>query len=176
MEAIDDLPATVPQNACATPFEGCPCDTDLQTTPCGVVKDKTNDYAVCQYGARTCRAGVWGACSTNGETSTQALPGKGGSGRRALGLGSISSCASPNLCDPFCKSITDDATGLTLDPVNGVKSTPTGLQLIPHERPPALACAQLTVTPSPAALTITSLSPISPSAIQLTAALGVTVS
>lgn len=137
---------------------------------CGVTQEKTNEYVVCQHGSRACVDGSWGACELDGQTNTLSLsigPGQ----RYALGLGTSASCASENVCDPFCQAIADDSVGLALDPSLGTQVTPTGLQLIPHEVPPAAACTALVVTPSPGSLTVTQLSPLSPSTLQLNAAL-----
>lgn len=149
---------------------GCDCNDEGKTVPCAVTQEKTNAYVICQHGSRACVDNTWGACELDGQTSTKSL--QHGPGQRyALGLGATASCAAENLCDPFCQAITDDSTGLMLPPENNVEVTPGGLQLIPHEIPPSEACTSLVVTPSPGAITVTQMSPLSPSTLQLSAAL-----
>jgi hypothetical protein len=162
-------PTVKPADSCRTPNAGCDCEDEGEVVACAVTQEKTNDYAICQHGSRACVDGTWGACELDGTTDTMSLP--KGPGQRPLGLGTTASCAAENVCDPFCRAIVDDSVGLVLDPANGTEVTPTGLQLIPHEIAPSLACTALVVTPNPGALTVTQLSPLSPSALQLTAVL-----
>jgi hypothetical protein len=137
---------------------------------CGVTQEKTSAYAICEHGSRACTDGAWGACELDGQTNTLSL-GNGPGQSHVLTLGSTASCASENVCDPFCQAIADDSVGLVLNPSTNVKVTPTGLQLIPHEVPPSAACTALVVTPNMGALTVTQLSPLSPNTLQLSAAL-----
>jgi hypothetical protein len=164
-----DPSITVPDE-CRTPAMGCACDEESETIPCAVTQEKTNEYVICEHGSRACVEGTWGACELDGQTSTKSLK-HGPAQRYALGLGSTASCASENICDPYCQAITDDATGLTLPPAGNVTVTPNGLQLIPQEIPPSEACTSLAVTPNPGTLTVTQMSPVSPSTLQLSAAL-----
>jgi hypothetical protein len=163
-------PMIDPDDVCRTPNVGCPCEDEGKVVACGITQEKTSAYAVCQHGSRTCTEGSWGSCELDGKTSTLSLA-NGPGQSHVLTLGNTTSCASENVCDPFCQAIVDDSTGLTLPPAAGVQVTPNGLQLIPHEVPPSAACTALVLTPSPGALTVTKLSPLSPSTLQLTAAL-----
>ncbi|MES1187713.1 MAG: hypothetical protein ABUL60_28100, partial [Myxococcales bacterium] len=166
-----DTTGVVAADACATPREGCACDEEAKVVDCGVVQEKTNTYVLCQHGSRACVDGTWSSCELNGETATIPSP-DAPDQKHTLGLGTTASCAAENACDPFCQAIADDAVGLTPNPATGVQATPTGLTLIQHPLPPAQACTGLTLTPtSPIALTVTQLSPLSPSTVQLTAAL-----
>jgi len=39
---------------CATPAEGCKCDTMDEVIPCGEVQVRSGDYVSCSEGERTC--------------------------------------------------------------------------------------------------------------------------
>jgi hypothetical protein len=162
--------AITPGDGCATPSTGCACETEGKSVACAVEQEKTNKYVICQHGSRTCEDGSWGTCELDGKTETLSLP--NGPGQvHPLTLGTTASCASENVCDPFCRNVVDDSVGLVLDPTLNTQVTPNGLQLIPHEVPAAIACTSLVVTPNPGALTVTQMSPLSPSSVQLSAAL-----
>ena len=58
---------------CATPNEGCSCETYGAVIDCGQVHRQSGSYVSCSLGKRTCVDGRWGACvgdRISGEIST----------------------------------------------------------------------------------------------------------
>jgi hypothetical protein len=58
-------PATPVNSAdrCATPNEGCPCDTPGEVVNCGKVLVKVDNYETCYEGSRICtNEAAWGPC------------------------------------------------------------------------------------------------------------------
>jgi fibro-slime domain-containing protein len=102
---------------CATPQEGCPCAIG-GSADCAVEIKQDPDFVWCQSGTRTCTAGSWSACVTNGETAihSKSLPLSLSNGAfvHTLALGTQMTCASSglDLCDPYCQSTDDTAPGL----------------------------------------------------------------
>ena len=60
---------------CATPAEGCECNEENATAPCGEKVGKNADYVTCRLGVRVCRDGAWSDCkgSDLGSSSPQRL-------------------------------------------------------------------------------------------------------
>ncbi|HET9958942.1 MAG TPA: hypothetical protein VFQ61_30840 [Polyangiaceae bacterium] len=151
-------------DACATPDQGCPCSIEGQSIECGALKSENSGYATCSVGLRTCNSGLWSACAAQG-TRVQAI-GK----QRLQGLGTSQDCNNP--CDPFCSRITDDSTGLTVEPGDDVEVTSSGVTLTQTETSViGTPCTSLAVTTTTPTLTVTQFSPVSPSSVQFSAAL-----
>src|SRR5450432_1852519 len=80
---------------CATPNEGCACDTPDEVVDCGQVERRSGDYISCTMGERTCVGAVWGAC-VGDRIATLSVP---PAGQRTQGLGTSTACID-NPCDP----------------------------------------------------------------------------
>ncbi|HVH41544.1 MAG TPA: hypothetical protein VM925_04350 [Labilithrix sp.] len=167
--AGDDGTLTRPSEeaSCATPNEACPCSDVGAVVECGTVKRISGDYATCSIGKRTCiEAKTWGPCV--GEVETRTVNIGGLIKTRAL-AGSPTTCA--NACDPYCQNYDDTPAGLVLPDGGGLVLSPEGLTLSPSGTFDITSCAGLTITPSTQTLTITGLSPVTPSTLSYTAAL-----
>lgn len=153
--------------SCNTPNEACPCDQPGVEVECGHVKRISGNYASCSIGKRQCLEGnVWGACE--GEVETRNVDISGLIRANAL-QGTPSACADP--CDPYCQKWQDTPQGITLPDGGPLTVDSTGLTLNPSGTFNLSNCTGLTITPSTQTLTVTSLSPISPSTLTYTAAL-----
>ena len=54
---------TAPMDPCASPREGCPCDTPGAEIACKGGTTRDGDYVTCPDGKRTCSVdGTWGEC------------------------------------------------------------------------------------------------------------------
>jgi hypothetical protein len=157
-------PGEIP-DVCATPNEGCECDEPDAAVDCGVTARRVGDYLWCEEGTRVCgEQGTWGECLGTTTVRRQA------STLRPQTLGSSQSCADENPCDPFCNDFDDDGTDV-IDPDGDVVVTPDGITLIENVAPTNTVCRELTITPDPANITITSLSPIAPNTRQFAVSL-----
>lgn len=109
--------------SCATPQEGCACDTPGATAECGQVVSSTADVVTCTMGTRTCNAGTWGTCVGDHTAfrSTQPI-----GDYRPLGMGTPGTCVD-DPCDPNCQIIGDTPTGLDGGP--GIAIVDGGLTL-----------------------------------------------
>jgi hypothetical protein len=118
--ACSDRPANIdssgtnplPTTTCASPNEGCACDTAGATADCGQVVSHQGDYVMCSEGKRTCDGTKWGACKGD-HTLFQSVGPVGD--LRPLGLGGQTGCTD-NPCDPNCQVISDDGNGLDAGP------------------------------------------------------------
>ncbi len=168
----DTDPPTPPGDRCATPDEGCPCADEGNSVECANTLKQTSGYVTCAQGTRTCTGGQYSACIENGESHTLSLAPTPKGGRRLLALGSSVSCAATNPCDPFCNSVTDTATGITIPTGSDVQLTDAGVTLVQTETPSTgTPCTALSITPTNPTLPITQFSPVSPSTQQFTASL-----
>lgn len=155
-------------DSCATPNDGCPCGDIGTEVECGHVKRVSGDYATCSIGKRTCLpSSTWGACT--GEVETRTVPMTRLVKTQALAPAPSATCANP--CDPYCQAYDDTPAGITLTDGGGLELSPEGLTLSPSGTFDITLCAGLVITPSSQTLTVTSLSPVSPSTLVYTAAL-----
>jgi hypothetical protein len=162
---ISVQPSSEPPDFCATPNEGCECDTPEESAPCGLAERQVGDYVWCAEGTRVCDSeGTWGACLDTTTVRRQL------STLKPQNLGDSQSCASENPCDPFCNDFTDDSTGL-MDPDGDVVVTPDGITLVQSVPPTTSGCTSLVITPDPATITLTQLSPLGPNTQQFSATL-----
>ncbi len=137
---------------CATPNEGCACDTENEAVDCGQVDRRSGDYVTCSMGERTCTAGKWGACLGD-RVATLTLP---PSDQHTLGLGTSQVCTD-NPCDPYCQRITDDSNGLGL-PDGGPLTVDGGITLkATTPLPTGNGCTGLTVTPATQSVTVSAV-------------------
>ncbi len=151
---------------CARPNSGCGCSPEGATTNCGGVKKVYGDYITCSIGHMTCASGRWGACSEETVT-TQSAP-----TLHLNDLGSNSDCTSRNPCDPHCQDFTDSPTGIDAGVDSGLALTDAGISLSQTITSPAgVTCTGMAITPSPSTLTVTQMSPVSPSTATFTASL-----
>lgn len=97
---------------CASPAEGCACDSAGATAACGQVISRQGDYVTCSEGTITCDGTKWGACKGDHTLFRSAGP---LGDLRPLGLGSQGACTD-NPCDPNCQVITDNGAGLDAGP------------------------------------------------------------
>lgn len=164
---------------CETPNDGCPCETVGATTACGKVQQQIGDFVRCTMGTRTCEPSkTWGACAGELTVKTISLPQSIGGGGGGSGSGlhtstlatSTSSCTS-NACDPNCSAYHDTPSGLTVSDAGALTVNDSGLTLNPTGTFSLSSCTGLSITPSAPTLTVTSLSPVSPSTIAFSAAL-----
>ena len=163
---ISVQPSSEPPDFCATPNEGCECDTPEESVPCGLAERQVGDYVWCAEGTRVCDSeGTWGACLDTTTVRRQL------STLKPQNLGDSQSCAGDeNPCDPFCNDFTDDSTGL-MDPDGDVVVTPDGITLVQSVPPTTSSCTSLVITPDPATITLTQLSPLGPNTQQFSATL-----
>ena len=160
--------AAVLVDPCATPNEGCACESYGAVIDCGQVHRRSGDYVSCSLGKRTCVEGRWGACVGDriaGEIESPAH------GTGALALGIPGSCLN-NPCDPYCLNVIDSASGL--DAGASLAVGDAGLVLLQHEGGTGTnPCTGLTVSPGPQTITVTSISPFVtvPSSLSFTAKL-----
>ncbi len=162
-----DRPSPLPGTTCGTPSDGCACENDGEVVRCGEVVRRSGDYVACSEGKRLCLNKVWGAC-VGDSIATKTVP---SSGLHALGLGTSQVCTQ-NPCDPYCSSITDNASDLDAGP--GWSTSDAGLTLTGTNPPQLAHCTGVTVSPSAQSVTITALSPViqtSPASVAYTASL-----
>lgn len=114
---------------CATPQEGCPCDTPGKEVDCGKVESRSGDYVLCSNGKRTCQAGAWGACSSEWLTTKHVSVGTRGVGPQGLGVPATCPVAGPlsDPCDPYCNQTTDNP--IDLEPDGGLTVIDGGLTI-----------------------------------------------
>jgi len=117
----DMVPGTVLGDPCATPREGCPCDTAGEEVECGDVEHEASGYVTCAMGTRQCEGSLWSACAANGSRTLVNV--RRSDGRGLQGYGTSQSCAAANPCDPDCNDITDSSTGLSFPADAGVTVT-----------------------------------------------------
>jgi hypothetical protein len=131
---------------CASPNEGCACDTEGEAVDCGRLRETFDDYVTCQMGMRTCSDGAWSACV--GDRVTVKSTATGSPGLDTRGLGMQQTCrqydASFDPCDPYC-SVTPDTPG-GFDAGPAFVSNDAGLTLVA----PTIACTTLTLAPTAA--------------------------
>jgi hypothetical protein len=159
-----------PADPCATPSEGCPCETNAELVECGRAVEKRGDYVTCSLGHRSCEAGTWGECvgerTTQSKVTTAAPP---GASYRILALGAGAQCP-PGFdpCDPFCHQFIDEPGDFPTDP--GFDNSDDGLTL---SQAVAVGCDSLELTASDTTLHINGLSPVllQEGAVQLAAEL-----
>ncbi|MFO0678290.1 MAG: hypothetical protein U0169_17265 [Polyangiaceae bacterium] len=89
---------------CSNHEEGCPCSNAGQRIECGIVKthDKATNSVSCGYGGQVCESGKWSACQLGGYA-----PGHDGY-TTIKSYGAPTTCVG-NPCDPYCKTIVDQA-------------------------------------------------------------------
>jgi hypothetical protein len=139
-------------NACVPIQDGCPCDTEGETSDCGSVKSKVDGIVTCAIGTRTCSNGTWGECVVDHEEKkpvSYRAPMQGGF--TPQGLGSAASCN--DLCNPECQQIDDDATGLTVPP--DLYAGPDGVTLPSGSS--GGSCDNVTVSPPTSTITVTAI-------------------
>jgi hypothetical protein len=146
-----------PADPCATPNQGCPCETSAEVVECGKVVEERGDYVTCSLGHRSCDAGTWGECigerTTQSKVTTAAPP---GASYRILALGAGAKCpAGFDPCDPFCHQFIDEPGDFPTDP--GFENSDQGLTL---SRSVAVGCDSLQLTATDTTLHINELSPI----------------
>ncbi|HSO32046.1 MAG TPA: hypothetical protein VLT33_06005 [Labilithrix sp.] len=100
--AVDGLrlaPSSANGGSCATPNEGCPCETAGQVVSCGEVSGTTSDgRATCAMGSRRCLGTTWSRCDAL-DKITSLSP-------RGLTFASGAPEAGPDTCskcDPYCQ-------------------------------------------------------------------------
>lgn len=161
-------------NGCSTPNEGCPC---AQETPveCGVTVAREGNTITCREGQRACADGKWGACIGD-ETSEMyaGAPEAPGVDTQAEAQ-TAASCL--DKCDPYCQKLADTPEDLDV----GAGGSPalvadaTGLTLY-TDGFTGSNCPDVTITPDPATLTITSISEVdgtvTPNGVDLEATCG----
>jgi hypothetical protein len=153
------------QLSCATPNDGCACDTEGEIVDCGQVERRSASYVACSLGKRKCTGGTWGVCVGDGVSKNIQTWTPSG---RWLGLGSLTACVN-NPCDPFCMNYIDDAKGL--DGGSKLTAREGGLTLVEGTLQPGQStCTGLAVAPTPQTITVTSVSPLVtvPPALQFT--------
>lgn len=143
---------------CASPNEGCACETEGEAIDCGKVVETYDEYVICSQGTRTCVDGKWSDCI--GETivqkptlDLQQEAGRLGPSRSALALGSAKADCN-NACDPHCSQVVDAPGGF--DAGTGFDNTATGLTL---NETVAANCTNLTIAASSTTATVTQLVP-----------------
>ncbi len=168
MAGSGDRPfAAAAGDTCGTPNQGCACPTEGEVVRCGEVVRRSGAYVSCSEGKRQCVNLTWGACIGDSVAAKSVRA----SGLHSLGLGAPQACAS-NPCDPYCSSMTDDASGL--DAGAGFMSTDAGLTLTGTNPPQLAHCTGVAITPSAQTVTVTSIAPTittSPASVAFTATL-----
>lgn len=105
---VDESAPPAAVTSCTTPNEGCPCDESGAEVDCGKTIDKFGTFVMCSMGKRRCDGARWGACIGENAITTKNLAGLGTSA-----LGSSTSCAGIDDCDPYCSSYSDTPAGLS---------------------------------------------------------------
>jgi hypothetical protein len=152
----------------ASPEQGCACPAPGTTAACGRVSQHASNYTSCSMGHIKCGDdGKWGECQ--GEQIV--MKGVGG-GLHPLDLAGDAgaSCASRNPCDPSCVGFDDTPAGLDAGIDTGIATNDAGLTLVGVVGQNGIACTGVSVTPTPQTLTVTQLSPVSPSTLSYAAA------
>ena len=148
---------------CATPQTGCACEDDGQAVSCGHTTQTFDDYVTCSMGKRTCIDGAWGECV--GDRVVQVDTPSPQHGFVIQSLGSGAKCpAGFDACDPYCYQTVDAPGGIGAGS-NFVDSS-SGLKLAPSA---ATACTTLTLTATPASITVTQISPLVATTVAITA-------
>src|SRR6187431_1407324 len=159
------------RDRCATPQEGCDCETDGEAVNCGRTTETFDDYVTCSEGKRTCTDGKWGTCSSD-RLVQRPLPatGKdGGPGISTAALGGAVVCPPGfDQCDPGCHQAVDSAGGFPVG--TGLINSTTALKLAGM---PRMGCTSLSVTASSPTVSVTKLSPLTtlPISVNLSAVL-----
>src|SRR6186713_1313440 len=115
---------------CATPNEGCACDTEDEVIDCGRVREQHDDYVTCSMGTRSCHDGEWSACLGDRVTLKSTSTGSPGLGTRGLGMAQV--CPKDagvefDPCDPYCNVTPDTPGGFDAGP--GFTNTDAGLSV-----------------------------------------------
>jgi hypothetical protein len=143
-------------NACASPNDGCPCDTPGTTIDCGYIKREGEGFRTCGMGKRTCGSGKsWGACIGDQVAPKYWVQ----SSLRFSGLGADAGSCAGDPCNPECERIVDTPDGL--DAGTGLQAQDGGLSLAPN--PDASANQNTCTGLSPMANTnmvVTGISPV----------------
>jgi hypothetical protein len=134
---------------CATPNEGCACETEGAVADCGRVREQHDDYVTCSMGTRTCADGEWSACV--GDRITVKSTGAGSPGLKTRALGAAQVCPKDagtefDPCDPYC-NVTPDTPG-DFDAGDNFSNTDAGLTLIATAEA-GVACTDLMIEPTP---------------------------
>jgi hypothetical protein len=138
---------------CATPQEGCACDTELEVIDCGSVVRRSGDYTACSMGTRVCQDGRWGGC----EGDKIAMVDASGPAAESQALGRSRACVE-NPCDPYCQAVVDDSNGLDVSTSPGLEVTPTGLTLSATDPGPGIPdCTGIQLNPPTQTLTVTAI-------------------
>lgn len=167
---MGDPDVVVPaQDRCATPEEGCDCETEGEVVDCGRTAEKFDDYVTCAEGKRTCTDGKWGACSSD-RIVQKVLPSReteGGPGSSWAALGEATVCPKGfNLCDPTCHQLVDQAGGFEVG--SGLTNSPTGLK---PSKAPRTGCSGLSITASSSTVTVSQIEPLVAPEVTLSAVL-----
>jgi len=154
---------------CASPNEGCPCESEGEQLECGHIREQFDDYVTCQMGTRTCADGTWSACT--GDRVTVKSTGTPGLGSQNLGMaavcpktdaGGVDGGPAFDLCDPYCNVTSDTPTGWDAGPTF---TNDGGLTLI-GTIDAGVPCSTLAVVPRPGTVdttntvTVTSFTPL----------------
>jgi hypothetical protein len=141
--------------ACATPAEGCTCESDAATIDCGQVHSVVGTTVNCSIGKRVCVDGKWGACKGDYIASRSSTI---GSGLRLAALGLTANGCAQNPCNPSCAEFADTANGLDAPPDKLLAVTDAGLTLqagVRNDDGPE--CTAFTVSPSTQTITVTAI-------------------
>lgn len=142
---------------CTLPAEGCPCEPEGTTAPCGRIRERVGSYIYCSLGSMTCGGGQWSACTGTRSQRTSVTPRP-----RLLAYGASQSCTAREACNPYCNEFEDTAADLTVAPDDDV-IVDNGITLKQAQVGAAgSACDALVITPTTAALIVTQLTPLSP--------------
>lgn len=143
---------------------GCGCEDEGATRECGTIKEQVAGYTWCSLGLQVCEEGTWSECQSDRIVLSKQML-----NLRLQGLGSSRQCGDDNPCSPGCNMFDDDAGGLPLLPDGGLVETDGGLLLAESPNVPGGSCESIEITPSMSELTVTQLSPLSPSSATFTA-------
>jgi hypothetical protein len=135
---------------CATPNEGCACDTEDEVIDCGRVREQHDDYVTCSMGTRTCHDGEWSACLGDRITLKSTSTGSPGLGTRGLGTPQV--CPKDagvefDPCDPYCNVTPDTPAGFDAGP--GFTNTDAGLS-VTATTDAGIPCSTFTIAPTAA--------------------------
>ena len=165
---------TTTDTCAASPAPGCKCSPAGSSRACGVVIFRDTDYVSCAEGTMSCGGdGNWGECVatklTSRDLTGSSRLGAQSGGIHVLDLGTdAGTCNNP--CDPTCAGYTDNPTGLDAG-VDGLAVIDGGLTTLATDAPPPVACSGLSMSPTPQTITVTQISPVSPSQLQFNVAL-----
>lgn len=72
--SVQPAPAAPSAALCTAVDEGCSCSEVGSEALCGIKREVSDGYTVCETGARTCQSdGIWSTCKGNGEVTRMSL-------------------------------------------------------------------------------------------------------